>query len=127
MKKATIRSLTAKGYSQKKIAKILHIRKTKVVVAQRALKVGKRSTFGKDVAKMRKDWGYDYRESVKKTSMTPKWLSKRVARLTEEEQAMHKFWKDKTREFRRQQFKAGTFNLSEKLLLDYELYFSTEA
>ena len=128
MRKSTIRSLTAKGYSQKKIAKILHIRKTKVVSAQRQLGIGKKSAFAADVRKYRELMGGEYREAVKKTSMGERWLKKRVSKLSPEEQAMQKFWKSKDTEYRREQFKTGKFQgkLSEKLLEDYEKYFETE-
>ena len=71
-------------------------------------------------------FGGEYRESVKKVSMTEKWLGKRVAKLSEKEQAMHKAWERHTIEFRRHQFKQGKIEMSERMLLDYEEYFTSD-
>jgi hypothetical protein len=46
MSKQTIASLTRKGYSQKKIAKTLGIRKMKVVTYQKTHQIGKRAVGG---------------------------------------------------------------------------------
>ena len=125
-----ISSLTKKGLSQKAIALRLHIRKTKVVVAQRKFRVGVRSAFGKDVREFRKMFGGEYRDVVKSVSMTEKWLGKRVAKLTPEERIMHKEWAKLKKEYRREKFKAikkgeKLGELSKKLLEDYEEWFVT--
>lgn len=87
MGRQTIASLTKKGYSQYKIAKILHIRKMKVVTAQKALKIGKRvkggaKEFWKDVkaTKMLKE--ITRKEAIKEVKFAPKWFKKRQKRLT---------------------------------------------
>ena len=123
--KDTIKSLTKKGLSQKAIALKLHIRKTKVVVAQRKLRVGARSEFAADVRKVREVLGGEYRDVVKTVSMGEKWLGKRVAKLTPEEQRMHKEWAKLKKEYRRERFKAKEIGLPEKLLEDYEKWFVT--
>lgn len=123
--KDTIKSLTKKGLSQKAIALKLHIRKTKVVAAQRKFKVGVRSEFAADVRKVREVLGGEYRAVVKTVSMGEKWLGKRVARLSPEEQRMHKEWKKLTKEYRRERFKAKEIGLSKRLLEDYEEWFVT--
>jgi hypothetical protein len=83
MKKATVRSLTAKGYSQKKIALTLHIRKSKVVAAQKALGVGKRVShpFWRDVKGIMEMKEVSRKEAIKEVKFTPKWFKKRQARL----------------------------------------------
>ena len=123
--KDTIRSLTKKGLSQKAIALKLHIRKTKVVEAQRKFRVGVRSAFSKDVREFRKMFGGEYRAAVKTVSMTEKWIGKRVAKLTPEEQRMYKEWAKLTKEYRRERFKAKEIGLSKRLLEDYEKWFVT--
>ena len=84
MRKATVRSLTAKGYSQKKIAKILGIRKMKVVTAQKALKIGKRvkSPFWSDVKTIREMKGISHAKAIKEVKFSKKWFERRQKRLT---------------------------------------------
>jgi hypothetical protein len=87
MRKATVRSLTKRGYSQKKIAKILGIRKMKVVTAQKALKIGKRAkggatTFWSDVRHERDLYGRSWSKSKTKVKYSKKWFERRQKRLT---------------------------------------------
>ena len=84
MRKATIRSLTAKGFSQKKIALILHIRKSKVVAAQRSLKIGKRAKptgateFWKDVKSYKSIMRMSHKQAITDVKYSPKWYLKRA-------------------------------------------------
>ena len=87
MSKQTIASLTRKGYSQKKIAKTLGIRKMKVVTAQKALKIGKRvekgaKEFWKDVKATKTLKEITRKEAIKEVKFAPKWFKKRQKRLT---------------------------------------------
>jgi len=84
MKKQTIRSLTAKGYSQKKIALTLHIRKTKVVAYQRKAKIGKRAKpggameFWKDVKSYKSMFEVSHKEATTDVKYTKKWYHRRM-------------------------------------------------
>ena len=84
MRKTTVRSLTAKGYSQYKIAKILKIRKSKVVAAQHRLKIGVRreSRFWKDVETIKEMKRISHKEAIKEVKYAPKWFERRQKRLT---------------------------------------------
>ena len=87
MRKQTIASLTKKGYSQKKIAKTLGIRKMKVVTAQKALKIGKRvkggaKEFWSDVKAMKALKGQTRKETIKEVKFSKKWFERRQKRLT---------------------------------------------
>lgn len=84
MRKQTVKSLTAKGYSQKKIALKLHIRKTKVVAAQRKLGIGKRveQPFWRDVASLKEWSGKSHKEATKVIKFSKKWFERRQRRLT---------------------------------------------
>jgi hypothetical protein len=88
MRKTTIRSLTKKGYSQKKIAKILGIRKMKVVTAQKALGIGKRVKeggaieFWRDVKAIKETFEISRERAIKKVKYGAKWFKKRQAKLT---------------------------------------------
>ena len=84
MRKATIRSLTAKGYSQKRIAKTLGIRKMKVVTAQKALKIGKRAEqpFWRDVKGIVEMKGKTWKQAKMEVKYSKKWFGKRQKRLT---------------------------------------------
>jgi predicted transcriptional regulator len=87
MKKATIRSLTAKGYSQKRIAKTLGIRKMKVVTYQKTHRIGKRveQPFWKEIS---------FKEARKATYNMPKWARKRAERQGKEYKSFAEFWKE---------------------------------
>lgn len=89
MKKETIRSLTAKGWSQRKIAKTLKIRKMKVVTYQKTHKIGKRiaSSFWKDVERERVIGEKSFKDALKKIKYQPYWFKKRQARLKGKEKA----------------------------------------
>jgi predicted transcriptional regulator len=83
----TIKSLTAKGYSQKKIAKTLGIRKMKVVTYQKAHGIGKRAKegakdFWKDVEALKALKGQTRKETIKEVKFSKKWFERRQARLT---------------------------------------------
>lgn len=82
--KPTIKSLTKKGLSQKKIALLLHIRKTKVVAEQKKLRIGKRvaSGFWSDVKKLRDTGLYTHREATEAAKKTTKWVDKRWERMS---------------------------------------------
>lgn len=87
MRKATVKSLTAKGYSQKKIALTLHIRKSKVVAAQKRLRIGKRAeggaqAFWRDVTHEQELYGLTHRKARLRVKYSSKWFGKRQARLT---------------------------------------------
>lgn len=84
MKKQTIKSLTRKGWSQKKIALKLHIRKTKVVEEQKRLKIGKRvkQPFWKDVKTIREMKGISHAKATKEVKFAKKWFERRQQRLT---------------------------------------------
>ena len=87
MRKQTIASLTKKGYSQKKIGLILHIRKSKVVAAQKALKVGKRAKggaqdFWKDVKGIVDLKGKTWGKAKTEVKYSKKWFERRQKRLT---------------------------------------------
>lgn len=96
MRKPTIRSLTAKGYSQKKIAKILGIRKMKVVTAQKALKIGKRrkSEFWSDVRTHARTREISWSEAREQTKDQPYWARKRAARQGKQYKSYSEFWKE---------------------------------
>ena len=83
MSKQTIKSLTRKGWSQKKIALKLHIRKEKVVAAQRKLGIGKRvaSPFWEDVRREKEIHGLSHEKAIKSIKFSKKWFTKRQARL----------------------------------------------
>jgi hypothetical protein len=93
MRKTTVRSLTAKGYSQYKIAKILKIRKSKVVAAQHRLKIGVRAPekgavkFWKQVAMRKESEEVTWKEAIKETKYTKYWFERRQKRLTGVEKA----------------------------------------
>lgn len=109
-----IRALTKKGYSQKKIALKLHIRKTKVVAAQRALGIGRREKggavgFWKDVASVKRMKEISQKEATKEVKFSKLWYERRQKRLTGVEKArdtMRKEWYD---------VKSGKINLNEML------------
>ena len=92
--KNTIRSLTKKGYSQKKIALTLHIRKSKVVAAQKALKVGKRAKqpFWEDVKSYRRMYKKTWKTSVVQVKHSPYWGGKRLKKLDPNSM---EYWKQK--------------------------------
>ena len=97
--KPTIKSLTAKGLSQKKIALTLHIRKSKVVSAQRKLRIGKRvvSPFWKDVATVKRMKVISHKEATKEVKFSSLWYQRRQKRLTGVQKArdtMRKEWFD---------------------------------
>ena len=96
MSKQTIKSLTQKGYSQYKIAKTLHIRKEKIVAAQRSLEIGKRVTseFWSDVKVFARVHEESWKVSVKATKNQPYWARKRAARQGKEYKSYSDFWKE---------------------------------
>jgi len=87
--KDTIRSLTAKGYSQKKIASTLGIRKMKVVTYQKTHKIGKRvaSVFWSDVKAIREMKGVSHAKAIREVKFAKKWFEKRQQRLSGAEKA----------------------------------------
>ena len=84
MGKQTIASLTRKGYSQKRIAKTLGIRKMKVVTYQKMHKIGKRAVqpFWRDVKGIMEMKEISRKEAIKEVKFAPKWFKKRQAKLT---------------------------------------------
>ena len=114
MAKNTIRSLTKKGWSQKKIALKLHIRKSKVVAAQKASGIGRRAKegakgFWKDVASVKGMEEISRKEAIKRVKYSPKWYTRRQKRLTGVAKArdtMRKEWYD---------VKSGKVDLDEML------------
>ena len=92
----TIASLTRKGYSQKKIAKILHIRKTKVVKYQKTHEIGKRSKWGEHIKSVMEMKEISYKEAFVEVKKTPYWARKRLARMSKKQREATKpkdFWK----------------------------------
>ena len=96
MRKASISSLTKKGYSQKKIAKILGIRKMKVVTAQKALKIGKRveQPFWSDVKALQSLEESSWAKARKDVFNAPKWARKRAERQGKEYKSFKEFWQE---------------------------------
>lgn len=96
MGKKTIASLTKKGYSQKRIALTLKIRKTKVVAAQKKLRIGKRvaNLFWKDVETLRRTEETTWKEARKMTFNQPYWARKRAVRRGREYKSYSDFWKE---------------------------------
>ena len=102
MSKDTVRSLTKKGWSQKRIALKLHLRKTKVVAEQRRLKIGKRAVggaaeFWRDVASVKRTEMISRKEATKKVKYSALWYGRRQKRLTgvaKGRDAMLKEWHD---------------------------------
>lgn len=83
MRKPSIESLTKKGYSQKKIALTLHIRKSKVVSYQKTHKIGVRvaQPFWEDVKAIKELKGISHAEATKEVKYAKKWFERRQARL----------------------------------------------
>ena len=87
MSKDTVKSLTKKGWSQKRIALKLRLRKTKVVAEQRRLKIGKRAVggvarFWKDVASIKEMEQISRKDAIKRVKYSPKWFERRQKKLT---------------------------------------------
>ena len=102
MSKQTIRSLTKKGWSQKRIALSLHIRKSKVVAYQRAKGIGLRAkggarAFWKDVASIKRIKDISHKEAMKEVKFSKLWYLRRQKRLSGVAKArdtMRKEWYD---------------------------------
>ena len=102
MSRDTVKSLTKKGWSQKKIALKLRLRKTKVVAEQRRLKIGKRTKggameFWRDVASIKEIEQISRKEATKRVKYSPKWYKRRQKKLTgfaKGRDAMLKGWHD---------------------------------
>ena len=101
--KQTIRSLTKKGFSQKKIAKTLHIRKEKVVKYQIKHKIGRRAEkggareFWEDVKLIKQMKEMTHKEAITEVKWSPRWYKKRITGVNKREKAreeMRKKWKD---------------------------------
>ena len=126
-----IKSLTKAGKTQYQIARALHTRKQNVASFLKKASLGVRApptgaaAFWKDVKKVKKLLGYERKEAIKVTKVAPKWLEKRVAKLSAPERKMHKEWARLTTEYRRAAFKKGGIPLSKRLMEDYEEYFTT--
>ena len=85
MKKENIGSLTRKGWTQDKIARALHIRKSKVVKYQQAHEIGKRSEWGEHVKAFMTAKEISYKEAIEEVKKTPYWARKRLARMSKAE------------------------------------------
>lgn len=126
-----IKSLAGAGKTQYQIAKALHTRKQNVASYLKRASLGVRApttgavAFWKDVKKVKELLGYEREEAIKVTKVAPKWLEKRIAKLSEADQKMQKFWGEKSKEYRREMFKKGAIPLSGRLREDYEEYFTT--
>lgn len=102
MSKQTIKSLTRKGYSQYNIAIKLHIRKSKVVAAQRKAGIGVRlktgaAAYWRDVSKVMEAADSTRSEASAFVGRSKKWGSKRAKRQGKhwsEISKRQKFWKD---------------------------------
>jgi hypothetical protein len=97
MSKQTIASLTRKGFSQKKIAKTLGIRKMKVVTYQKSHRIGKRAVggaedFWKDVKSYKRMYGKSWKTSIVQVKHTPHWGGKRLKKLDPNSM---EYWKQK--------------------------------
>ena len=101
--KNTIKRLTKKGFSQKKIAKTLHIRKEKVVKYQIKHKIGKRiaekgaKEFWKDVKLIKQMKEITHKEAITEVKWSPRWYKKRIAGVNKRKKAreeMKKVWSD---------------------------------
>ena len=92
--KETITSLTRKGYSQKKIAKTLGIRKMKVVTYQKTHKIGKRvaSEFWNDVKAYQRMFHKSWKTSIVQVKHTPHWGGKRLKKL---DPNTMEYWREK--------------------------------
>lgn len=129
--KANIKALAGVGKTQYQIARALHTRKQNIASFLKSASLGVRApttgavAFWKDVKRIKEEFGYDREEAIKVMKHTPKWLNKRVAKLSEAEQKMHKEWAKYTTEYRRAMFKKGGIPLSTRLIEDYEEYFTT--
>ena len=113
--KNKIAQLTRKGYSQKRIALVLHIRKSKVVAYQKAKSIGKRAKptgaarFWKDVASVKRMKEVSQKEAIKEVKFSKSWYERRQKRLTGVAKArdtMRKEWYD---------VKSGKVDLDEML------------
>lgn len=96
MKKQTIASLTRKGWSQRKIAKALGIRKMKVVTYQKAHGIGKRveQPFWVAVKIAQRDREISWKEAREITREQPYWARKRAERQGKEYKSYSEFWKE---------------------------------
>ena len=96
MSKQTIASLTRKGYSQKRIAKTLGIRKMKVVTYQKTHKIGKRaeSPFWSSVRAQARDREISWGEAREITKNQPYWSRKRAAKQGKQYKSYAEFWKE---------------------------------
>lgn len=79
MRKETVKSLTKKGLSQKRIALKLHLRKSKVVAEQKKLGIGKRrvSKFWQDVESIKRMKGISHKKATKEVKYSSYWFKKR--------------------------------------------------
>jgi predicted transcriptional regulator len=114
MTKQTIASLTRKGYSQKKIAKTLGIRKMKVVTYQKTHRIGKRVVggareFWKDVKRTKEMKGISRGKAIKEVKYSKLWFEKRQARLKgvakARDEMFQKWYKIKTGEIEKDWWK----------------------
>lgn len=96
MVKQTITSLTRKGWSQKKIARTLGIRKMKVVTYQKTHKIGKRvkSEFWSSVKTSQRDREISFKEARELTFNQPYWARKRAVRQGKEYKSFKDFWQE---------------------------------
>ena len=96
MTKQTIASLTRKGYSQKRIAKTLGIRKMKVVTYQKSHKIGKRveQPFWRDVKALQSLEESSWEKARIDVFNAPKWARKRATRQGKEYKSYAEFWKE---------------------------------
>ena len=92
----SIKSLTKKGYSQRKIAKTLHIRKEKVVAYQKKAKIGVRvkSEFWEDVKAAKRQREISWGKARKETKTEPYWARKRAARQGKKYKSYSDFWEE---------------------------------
>ena len=125
-----IKSLAKQGKSQFQIAKALHTRKQNVATFLKKAKIGKRATgaekFWKDVAEHKIKAEATRKEAIQAVKMYPKWLKRRVKRLSEKERIFHERWANLEKEMRAAEFMEGRpEGMSDKLHEDYENYWET--
>lgn len=126
-----IKLLVKKGKTQYQIARTLHTRKQNVATYLKKANIGKRTTgaarFWEDVKTTKKLGEYERKEAIRVTKMMPKWLKRRVAKLSEKERRFHEGWAKFDKEFRASEFaRTGRpEGMTDKMYEDYEDYWET--
>jgi len=132
VEKARIKALASAGKTQYQIAKTLHTRKQNIASYLAKAGLGKRvpeagaKQFWKDVKAYKKIAEATRKEAIHAVKMYPKWLKRRVARLSEKERIFHERWEALTKSERASGWKKERpEGMSERLEEDYEDYWET--